>query len=138
MLSPPERPDLQKIAFSYSASSIFSKSGRFIQGNEGYQNWPFVVGPPFRPAFRASSLRGGGPKCLKICSKIHFLSYLPGMLAQTFGQIDPNRSFFTSWGLAGAPVWPEFHRTGLLGCFGVLPSAVLTQTYTHKYTHKPS
>ena len=34
----------------------------------------FTFGPPFRPAFRASSLRGGGPKFLKICSKIHFLS----------------------------------------------------------------
>ena len=74
MLRSPERPPPQNIAFSYSASSIFSKSGRFIQGNEGYQIVPFVVGPPFRPAFRASSLRGGGPKFLKICSKIHFLS----------------------------------------------------------------
>ena len=24
-------------------------------------------------------------------------------------------AFFTSWGLAGAPVWPESHRTDLLG-----------------------
>ena len=139
MLGPPERRHSQNVAFSYSASSIFSKSGRFIPTNEVSQGGPFVVGPPFRPAFRASSLRGGGPKFLKICSKnhflsnsrcnagpefwskliqieassllgppsgqhsgqvasgegvpnfskfvkkIHFLSYLPGMLAQTFG-----------------------------------------------------
>ena len=46
----------------------------FTRGNEGSQRDLFVVGPPFRPAFRASSLRGGVPKCLKICSKNHFLS----------------------------------------------------------------
>ena len=87
----------------------------------------FVVGPPLRPAFRASSLRGGGPKFLKICSKIHFLSYLPGCWPRLLVQIDPNRSCFTSWCLAGAPVWPEFHRTGLLGCCSVPHTQVYAQ-----------
>ena len=77
---------------------------------------PLLLGAPSGQHAVESCLRGGGPKFLKICSNKHFLSYLPGMLAQTFGQIDPNRSFFTSWCLAGAPVWPEFHRTGLLEC----------------------
>ena len=74
MLSPPERPPPQKIAFSYGASTSFSKSGRFIPGNEGYQIEPFVVGPPLRPATPRRLPPGGVPKCLKICSKKHFLS----------------------------------------------------------------
>ena len=34
----------------------------------------FVVGTPLWPAIQASSLRGGGPKFLKICTTNHFLS----------------------------------------------------------------
>ena len=74
MLSPPERPTPPKIAFSYGASTTFSKSARFIQGNEGCQIGSFVVGPPLRPETRRRLPPGGAPKCLQICSKKHFLS----------------------------------------------------------------
>ena len=73
-MSPPERPPSQNIAFRYGASTTFSKSGRFIQGNEGYQIGSFVVGPPWRPETRRRLPPGGGPTCLKICSTNHFLS----------------------------------------------------------------
>ena len=33
-----------------------------------------LLGPPSGQKYVESSLRGGGPKCLKICSKNHFLS----------------------------------------------------------------
>ena len=74
MLSPPERPHPQKVAFRCGASTTFSKSAHFIPGNEGCQIVSFVVGPPLRPETRGRLPPGGGPKCLKICSKKHFLS----------------------------------------------------------------
>ena len=74
MLTPPERPPPPKIAFRCGASTTFSKSGRFIPGNEGYQNVFFCCWAPLRPATPRRLPPGGGPKCLKICSKNHFLS----------------------------------------------------------------
>ena len=50
----------QNVAFPYGASTSFSKSGHFIPWNEGYQNDPFVVGPPLRPATRPDSPPGRG------------------------------------------------------------------------------
>ena len=70
----PQRTPSQNVAFSYGASTTFSKSARFIPGNETSQIHPFVVGPPLRPATPRRLPPGGGPKCLKICSKNHFLS----------------------------------------------------------------
>ena len=44
-----------------------------------------LLGPPSGQHSGQVASGEGGPKFLKICSKNHFLSYLPGMLAQTFG-----------------------------------------------------
>ena len=74
MLRSPQRTPSQKVAFSYSASTTFSKSGRFIPGNEASQILSFVVGPPLRPATPRRLPPGGVPKCFKICSKNHFFS----------------------------------------------------------------
>ena len=129
MLTPPERRTSPNVAFLYSASTTFSKSGHFIPGNEGAQNvsfccwappaasntskvasgrraqlsqnvfektlfhpitvccWPTILvkiapnrscctfGPPLAASNTSKVASGvGGPKCLKICSKNHFLS----------------------------------------------------------------
>ena len=74
--------------------------------------------PPFRPPIRRDSPPGkGGGKRLKICAKIRFLSKSrcvagPGFSSKLI-QIEASSLL---GGLAGAPVWPEFHRSGLLGC----------------------
>ena len=65
---------------------------------------------------RFASGEGGG-KRLKICAKIRFLSKSrcvagPGFSSKLI-QIEASSLL---GGLAGAPVWPEFHRSGLLGC----------------------
>ena len=67
---------------------------------------PFVVGPRFRPAFRASSLRGGVPKCLKISSKSHFLSY---------SRCNAGPGFCSKFGLlvAGPRLRPAFRASSL-------------------------
>ena len=80
---------------------------------------PSLLGPPpFRPPIRRDSPPGkGGGTRLKICAKIRFLSKSrcvagPGFSSKLI-QIEASSLL---GGLAGAPVWPEFHRSGLLGC----------------------
>ena len=52
----------------------------------GPETGPLLLGPPSGQHSGQVASGAGGPKFLKICSKIHFLSYLPGMLAKDFGQ----------------------------------------------------
>ena len=90
----------------------------------------FTFGPPFRPAFRASSLRGGGPKFLKICSKIHFLSNSrcnagPDFWLQLI-QIEASS-------LLGVSLAPLCGQNSI-----ALASWSVVRCHTHKYTHKPS
>ena len=75
--------------------------------------------PPPLPATNTSRFASGegGGKRLKICAKIRFLSKSrcvagPGFSSKLI-QIEASSLL---GGLAGAPVWPEFHRSGLLGC----------------------
>ena len=79
---------------------------------------PSLLGPPL-PATNTSRFASGegGGKRLKICAKIRFLSKSrcvagPGFSSKLI-QIEASSLL---GGLAGAPVWPEFHRSGLLGC----------------------
>ena len=74
MLTPPERRTPPKCGWHHSASTTFSKSGHFIPGNEGSQDYPFCCSDPLRPATPRRLPPGGVPKCLQISSKKHFLS----------------------------------------------------------------
>ena len=175
MLSTPERLPSQKVAFSYGASSSFSKVLVFIQGNEGSQIESFVVGPPFRPETRGTGLLGGVSEMSQNLTPKQVLKQLSVLCwARALVNIDQNSSLFNpmgsgwrpcgpripwhwplgvflsassvfeqtprfktnsrcyagselwstsinieasfqSWGLAGAPMWPESHGTDLLG-----------------------
>ena len=111
-MTPPERPTSQNVAFSYSASTTFSKSARFILRNDPNQNLPFVVGPPLRPATPRRLPPGGVAKSLKISSKKHFLSQSRCVAGPRFWskllQID-------AASLLGPPFRPEIRRRLPLG-----------------------
>ena len=78
---------------------------------------PLLLVPPFRPPIRRDSPPGkGGPTSQNLCQNLLFEQISMYCWPRIFVKIDPNRSLFTSGCLAGAPVWPEFHRSGLLGC----------------------
>ena len=78
----------------------------------------FTFGPP--PSghqYVEIRLRGrGGQTSQNLCKNSLFEQISMCCWPRIFVKIDPNRSFFLLGGLAGAPVWPEFHRSGLLGC----------------------
>ena len=96
MLSPPERPTSQNVAFSYSASTSFSKSARFIPGNEGSQILSFVVGPPFRPALPRRLPPGRGAQMSQnLFKKTLFEPISVCCWPRLLVKIAPNRSFFT-------------------------------------------
>ena len=85
--------------------------------------------PPSGHQYVEIRLRGrGGGKRLKVCAKTCFLSKSrciagPGFSSKLI-QIEASSLL---GGLAGAPVWPEFHRTGLLGCCSVPHTQVYAQ-----------
>ena len=57
----------------------------------------FVVGTPLRPAIQASSLRGGGPKCLKIGLKISFFELVAWTAGPQFGEIWSKSMLLHCW-----------------------------------------
>ena len=71
---------------------------------------------PVTNTSRFASGEGGGQTSQNLCKKKLFEQISMYCWPRIFVKIDPNRSLFTSGCLAGAPVWPEIHRSGLLGC----------------------
>ena len=96
MLTPPERQLSQHVVFSYSASTTFSKSARFIPGNEGSQIGCFVVGPPLRPETRRRLPPGRGAQMSQnLFKKTLFEPISVCCWPRLLVKIAPNRSFFT-------------------------------------------
>ena len=138
MLGPPAASNTSKVASgrgSQMSQNLFKKS---LFEPITVCCWPtilvkiapnrsfFTLGPPL-PARNTSKVASGegGPEVSNVCQNSLLEQILVYCWPRLLVKMDPNRSFFTSWGLAGAPTWPEFHRIGLLGCFWVLPSALL-------------
>ena len=120
-------------------SQNFFKNGLFelLACNAGPGFWskfdPFVVGPRFRPVFRASSLRGGGPKFLQICSKNHFFELLAWNAGPDFWskliQIEASSLLGVSLGPLCGQNSIALASWGVLGCFLQLCSHTHTQVY---------
>ncbi len=126
MLRSPQRTPSQNVAFSYSASSIFSKSGRFIQGNEGYQNDLFVVGPPFRPACRRELPPGRGAQI----SQNLFKKSLFELLARNAGpDFWSNLIQIEASSPLGPPLRPATRRDSLPGRGAQLSQNLFKKTF---------
>ena len=67
----------------------------------------FVVGPPCVQQYVGERIRGGGPKCLKICSKNHFLSNSRCNAGPDFNQenLDSMIAEFNNLNLSDDLVW---------------------------------
>ena len=118
-----------------------------LRGNAGPEFWSKLIqieassllGPPSGQHYVESCIFGGGPKFLKICSKIHFLSNLRGNAGPEFGskllQIE-------SSSLLGPSFRPEIRRTLPLGfswaALGLLLAAPGLLLAAPGLLHKPS